>query len=363
MATAPRAAAAAAPAPPSDADAADAVPREPGTGDADGVRPAVVRRLDLDVEAPPSRVLRLLVLDARIREVHLLVEVRQVVFSCLRGHLGCGAFAMAVVAVAVAVVPPLLVLALQLVVEHDPPHSPAALLDGASCVLIGAMNMDVVFELPRPLDARVEGLGPLEVGRPVPLQEPGACGRQSDRMVTRARQTLGLDQPLLAQVAQVAGARVRRRTAGVQEITTGDHPKRTDRGQGARLGSTQRVLAATGVVHDFAFRPARQLYVALEHVPRWAVTVTPTDVAIALTQVHHSLASGLSLTLSAARAATKRWPCVGTATLALTGSVLGRQPLFVSIVEVPGIEIHGTPLPHRSARSAPVAPRKRVTNW
>ena len=174
--------------------------------------------------------------------MHLLVEVRQVVLVGPGTHLRGGPFAVTlVVPVTVPVVPPPLVVALQLVVEHDAPHAPAPGLNGACGVLVGAVDMDIVLELARALDARVEGLGALVPGRPVRLQEPSACGGQPDRMVAGARDARGLDQPLLAQVAQVARAWVRGRAAGVDEITTGDDPERADGGERARLRAPQRV--------------------------------------------------------------------------------------------------------------------------
>ena len=77
---------------------------------------AVVRRDDLNVLAPPTPV-RVLVLDADIREVELIVEVGQVVFvgpvaNLIGRPIGV---AVVVVVVLVAFVQPPLVLALELV--------------------------------------------------------------------------------------------------------------------------------------------------------------------------------------------------------------------------------------------------------
>jgi hypothetical protein len=109
-----------------------------------------VGRLDLDVETPPALVFRLVVLDARVREVHLLVEVRQVVLPRPFAHLGGRAFAvMLVVPVTVSLVPPSVVVALQLVVEHDASHAPATVLDGACRVLVGAAVHVALAHVPR----------------------------------------------------------------------------------------------------------------------------------------------------------------------------------------------------------------------
>jgi hypothetical protein len=150
--------------------------------------------------------------------------------------------------------------------------------------------MDIVFEFPRALDARVEGLGAIVPGRPVRFQEAASRGGQPDGVIARAGDACSLDQPLLAQVAQVARAWVHGRAAGVEEITTGDHSERADGCEGTGLGTPQRVLAATGVVHDFAFQPARQVHMPLEYISRWTVAVTLMASRVSLSQVHDAFA-------------------------------------------------------------------------
>jgi hypothetical protein len=125
--------------------------------------------------------------------------------------------------------------------------------------------VDLVLELARARDARVKGLGEVEPGRSVRLEKAVARGGQTDGVVARSGTTRGLDQPLLAEVAQVARAWVRGRAAGVEPITTGDHPERADGFRRARLLTPQRVFT-TAVVHNLAFGPAWEIHVALEHV-------------------------------------------------------------------------------------------------
>jgi len=48
---------------------------------------------------------------------------------------------------------------------------------------------------------------------------------------------------LLAEVSEIARARIRWTIVVIAEITTGDHPKRADRRKRSRLGPAQRVLA------------------------------------------------------------------------------------------------------------------------
>ena len=81
------------------------------------MRAAVVRRYDLDVLAFPTAIL-FLVLDTEVGEVHLVVEVRKLVFVCPSANLIRRTIRMTVVVVVVlvALVQPALVLALELVV-------------------------------------------------------------------------------------------------------------------------------------------------------------------------------------------------------------------------------------------------------
>jgi hypothetical protein len=204
--------------------------------------------------------------------VHLLVEVRQVVFPRSFGHLGGRALAvMLVIPVTVAAAPPTLVVALQLVVDHDAFHPPATALNGACRVLVGAVGVDIMFELARALDARVEGLGGRTRASGAPPGDAPPPG-QPDRVVAGAGDTHGLDQPLFPQLAQVTRPWFCSGTAVIQEITTGDHSEPADRGQCARFGSPPRVLAPA-VVHDLTRRSAWQVRIALEHVARKAVAV------------------------------------------------------------------------------------------
>jgi hypothetical protein len=107
---------------------------------------AIVGRDDFDVlSAPPA--VRLLILDARAREMHLLIELRQVVFTCpfanlIRRPVGVS---VAVIAVLVALVQPTLVLALELVIQHDAIHTRATLQEPCLGLFVGAIDLDVVL--------------------------------------------------------------------------------------------------------------------------------------------------------------------------------------------------------------------------
>ena len=199
---------------------------------------AVVRRDDLNVLAPPTAV-RVLVLDADVRKVHLVVEVRQVVFvGPLANLIGRPiGVAVVVVVVLVAFVQPLLVLALELVVEGDPLDVGATLQQTRLCLLIGAIDLKVVFHFALAFEARVERLVVLLVGVPMPLQEAAALLREHDRMVAMTGHADGLDQPLLSKMSKVARPWIGSAIVVVPEITTGDHSKGADGRERARLGA------------------------------------------------------------------------------------------------------------------------------
>jgi hypothetical protein len=112
------------------------------------VSAAIVRRDDLDVLAIPMAVW-LLILDADVREVDFVIEVRQVMFvgpfaNLIRRPVG---MAVIVIVVLVALVEPPLVLALQLVVEDNALDVRAALQETRLGLFIRAIELDVVLQL------------------------------------------------------------------------------------------------------------------------------------------------------------------------------------------------------------------------
>ena len=163
------------------------------------MRPAIVRRDDLDVLALPSTI-RLLVLDADVGEVDLVVEVRQVVFVRPFANLIGRAIGMAVVVVVVlvALVEPALVLALQLVVEDDALDVRTALQETRLGLFVRAIDLEVVFEFALAPQARVERLVMLPIDVPMALEKAAAVLGQTDRMVAVPGHARGLDQPLFA---------------------------------------------------------------------------------------------------------------------------------------------------------------------
>jgi hypothetical protein len=131
----------------------------------------------LDIHMVPSAV-GVFVLDARVRKMHLLVEVRQLVLASPR-------FDLVPVAVTIVLVQPLLVITLDLVIQDDTIDACATLFQPLRFTFEGSIDLDVVFELPLAFNARVEGLGALPVAVSMPLEQ-GSVRPWSARPRSRA---------------------------------------------------------------------------------------------------------------------------------------------------------------------------------
>jgi hypothetical protein len=71
-------------------------------------------------------------------------------------------------------VQPLLIVPLQLVVENDAVNSRALFVQPLRYVKVGVIDLRVVFELPRPPEARVIGLATILVAVAMTLQQLAA---------------------------------------------------------------------------------------------------------------------------------------------------------------------------------------------
>src|SRR5437667_11657187 len=120
---------------------------------------AVMVRRDLNIVVVPAAV-RFLVLEARIGEVHLVIEVRELVLERPGADLFLGSIRMSVVVVTVAIpfMKPLLVVALELVIEDDSIDPGAALAEALGCAFVGAIDLEVVFKLSVAFEAVPERL-------------------------------------------------------------------------------------------------------------------------------------------------------------------------------------------------------------
>src|SRR6185503_16359130 len=148
---------------------------EPRTGDARPVRASIVRRHHLDVLVVPASVW-LLILDSKIREMELIVEVRKIVLVRPVANLVRRPIRVAVIVVVVLVpfVQPSLIVALELVIEDDPFDVSLALEEPRLCLFVGAIDLEVVFQFALTRQARVERLAGLLIAIAVMLEEAAA---------------------------------------------------------------------------------------------------------------------------------------------------------------------------------------------
>jgi hypothetical protein len=113
------------------------------------------------------------VLEPKVGEVDLIIEVRQVMFQCPRADFLVEAIGMPVVVVALCIVlvQPLLIVPLQLVIENDAVNSRALFVEVVRCVEVRIEDLCVVFELSRPFEARVIGLAVILAAIKMSLQK------------------------------------------------------------------------------------------------------------------------------------------------------------------------------------------------
>src|SRR5713101_185934 len=132
-----------------------AIGRETGPGSGRSVRPPIVDGRDLDILVIPPPI-GLLVFDAQVREMDLVIEVREVVFvrpflDLVRVAIGP---TIAVVTVPITLVEPLLVLTLELVVEGHPIDACPALREAFGFSEVRAVHQGTVFHFARLLQTR-----------------------------------------------------------------------------------------------------------------------------------------------------------------------------------------------------------------
>jgi hypothetical protein len=225
-----------------------------------------------------------LVFETHVREVHVSIEVRQIVLECPVLDLSWIAVGAAV-AVAIAFVQPLLVLALELVIEHHSFNARIAFRKPLRDAQVGPVDLGVMFELALAFEACVELLTGVVVAVSMRLQQLPAAVGENDRDIPPAIQSNGVDQALLTQVAEVAIARVGFATGVIPQITSRDHSKRSNGRKRPCLGAAQRVFAFAWIVDDVTFQTARQGNALHERVARIKVPLArigpPGVVAIA----------------------------------------------------------------------------------
>src|SRR5439155_11309651 len=101
--------------------------------------------------------------------------------------------AIVVGALVIPLVQPALVLTLELVVEHDAFDVRATLRQALRRAVVGAIDVEVVFELPFAFHARPEGLAVPLVAATMVFEQAAPFLGQRDRILARARYPNGLD--------------------------------------------------------------------------------------------------------------------------------------------------------------------------
>jgi hypothetical protein len=258
---------------------ATAVAPKPSPRDTGGVGAAVMLGHDLDILMMVTPVE--FVLDAEVGEVDAVIEVRQVV-------LARPAFDLVVIAIgssiavrpaAVPFLEPLLVLALELVVEYDAPNCCALVAEPLLFSQVGAIELHVVRQLTRPAHAGVEALLPRIVAvAAVGFQEVVAASSQRQGALV-AVQRHEPHQPFVSQVTEIGLAHVSRLLARVAQVAFGHHPKRTDGREKPAIVAVEFV-PMIAIHHDLPFGPAGQFEALEEDISRIVISFASLPVAV-----------------------------------------------------------------------------------
>jgi hypothetical protein len=177
------------------------------------------------------------IFDLAVRELHVPVPVRQVVFVSPLLNLACVAVRPSggVRPVPIALVQPLLVFNFQLVLQAHAFNLHSSCLEASGVTLVRAVDLAVVFEFAFPLESRVEGLSTVPFRVAVGFQQVSAAVRQDYGVIAIARDADGLDEALFSEVPQVAIARIGRPIVTVPKVAGRDDTKRSNRCEGAGL--------------------------------------------------------------------------------------------------------------------------------
>jgi hypothetical protein len=198
---------------------------------------AIVRRQHFNVDVV-KRAVDVLVFDPQIREMHLFVEVRQVVLACPAFDLMRLAIRATVDVwpIRVALVKPALVFAFEFVVQDDAFHLCAALGELVSFAQVRAIDLRVVLDLARLYEPGVERLMVIVMAvRTMRVQQVPATVCEHDNVVAMAIESMRSDQTLFAKVTQVTGSGIGRSSVVVPQVTGNHHAKRADGRQRACL--------------------------------------------------------------------------------------------------------------------------------
>jgi hypothetical protein len=259
------------------------------------VQAAIVLGDNLDILVQPPAV-RVLVLEARVREAHVSVVIRQVMLACPPFDLLGLAVrtAVAVASATIALVEEPLVVPLHLVIEDDAPDAPAAVADLLLSALVGAVDLDVVGELTRLPEAGVERLAGLV--RPLVTwdraigfeQIPAPVGEDDGTAVGVERRPP--NQPFVFEVADALLGRASV-VAERGQVVLRDHAKGADRRQHGGLGAVD-VVDPVAAPDWFPFGATWKVEVTREDITGMTVptagrigSATATEVAASITGV------------------------------------------------------------------------------
>jgi hypothetical protein len=234
------------------------------------VRAAIVLRHDLDVLVLLASLE--FTFEAEVGRMDAVVEVRQVVFARPAFDFVRVAIrsSIAVRAAAIPLLEPLLILALELVFEHDAPDLRALVAEPLFFAQVCAIDLNIMRQLTRPAHAGVKGL----LSRTVAVATMGfqevvaACGQRQGALARVERRET--HQPFISQVTQV------------RQVAFGHHPKRSDGRKRPALVAFEFVpVFATH--HDLPFESAGQFEPFEKYVSR--IVISFASVPIAVTNV------------------------------------------------------------------------------
>jgi len=251
------------------------VAREARPGRRAGVSASIVAGHDFDVfvSLPAGAVV---VFDPSVWEVHVFVEVRQLVLASPPGDFFRLPIrpAVAILPAAIALVKKPLIVALELVIQDNTTDSPALFPEPLFRALVGAVDLGVVRQFAGLPDACVEGLtwfaaaviALVEVG----LEEVAPAVRQGHSAVVGI-EGCGPNQPSFFEMPQIL-SRVLRVVAHVVKVVLRDDPERTNRPEQPALGTVD-LVGSLALANQFALRAAGQVQILREDVSPVVVPV------------------------------------------------------------------------------------------
>jgi len=245
----------------------DVIEAKPCPRSAGGMIAAVVLREHLDVLVVFAAID--LVLDAKVGEVQAIVEVRQLVVLCPAADFLLSAVrsSVAIGPVAVVVLEKVLVLPFEVLFKDDAADIDVVVLlsETRFFFAICGIQVGVVIQFSRAVDARVERLGPALVAlSAISVEQVLALVREDDRLVVFAKRD-GPNQPFVAEVVErvVVGTVI----AVSPEVLLRHDTERANRRKHAAVLAIQ-LVDSVAVDHQLARVAARQVQVVHQAVAR-----------------------------------------------------------------------------------------------